>query len=478
MTKWSPYQEDIFNWIASDSKHLMVKAGAGCGKTTTIVELYQRIKLRDANASVLFLAFNKKIAEELQSRGVPASTMNSFGFKIVLRQFPKIKLETNKVRFLCRRHAIDYKLHGLVGRCVDLMKAYLLPIGVLPHYVEKIINDFGLSDEKVESHILQKIITVFGASLSDFCTIDFADQICYPIYHNISVQKYDYIIVDEAQDMSPNKLELVTRGVGKRFVCVGDPLQAIYGFAGADSESMDKIQHQFDPIVKDLPVTYRCGKKIVQHAHDRRVAPDKFQAGENNHDGNVSQISFSEFDTLVKPKDFVLCRMSAPLVSGCFKLIKKGIRAQILGRDVGKKLIDLVERINGDSDTSGDEMAGFSANFSNYKQRELSKLRAADKDTQADNLEDQLDCLWVFVEGCKTIFEINTKIEAMFDDAVSPYSVIFSTIHKAKGLEAERVFCLPYKARSSTNDKQRQEEKNLLYVQITRAKNELFWVKG
>lgn len=487
-TQWSSYQESIFNWAKNPQRHLMVKAGAGCGKTTTIVELYKRIIERNHNLvggvppTILFMAFNKKIADELGTRGVPAMTMNSFGYRTVLKQYPKIKLEVNKIRYLCKRYNVEYKKTGLVSRVVDLLKAYLYPMnGTTIQNVQQIIQDFELSEEPVKDDLASLIKSVFIESLQDLNTMDFADQICYPIYHNLTIPKYDYVIIDEAQDLSPNKLELVSRAVGSKFICVGDPFQAIYGFCGADSDSMNKISQQFDPEIKSLPVTYRCGKNIVNEAKNKKVAPEDFQAGPNNHEGVVESITKEAFEKDVKPKDFVLCRVSAPLVSGCFGLIKKGIRAQIVGKDIGQKLITLIDKINDYNcyiePTNNQPMTQFCAKYGEYKNHEVGKLLAAEKETSAEILEDQLECLYVFTEGCKTIDEMKQKIQMMFDDTINPHAVIFSTIHKAKGLEADRVFCLPYKAKKSKKEKQQQEERNLLYVQITRAKFYLGWVK-
>lgn len=485
MVNWSPFQDDIFAWAQEQAKtNLMVKAGAGCGKTSTIVELYKRIVAQDPRATVQFMAFNKKIAVELQQRGVPASTMNAFGFKVVLKAFPRIKLETNKIRNLCKAHRIEYRATGFVNRVVDLLKAYLVSRGDnLINEIRRIIEEFDLSEFETDKQLLEQIATIFDESLRDIHTIDFADQICYPHYHGLAVPRFDYVIIDEAQDLSPNKLELVARAVGRHFVCVGDPLQAIYGFCGADSESMDKIIDRFAPTIKSLPVTYRCGKRIVQETHNLEVAPKDFQAGPDNHEGEVRSVQYEDFFKEVKPKDFVLCRVTAPLVKNCFALIKQGVRAQIIGRDVGAKLSALADKIfafdkNCMQVKSASEMDLFCAKYTEYRRIEIGKLLAAEKDNQAEALEDQLDCLYVFTEGVQTIGELKMKIERMFDDTVNPDAVIFSTIHKAKGLEAPVVWALKSKTRPPKKEKQKQEEKNLLYVLITRAKDQFNWVIG
>ena len=479
---WSTYQTDIFDWATGSTKtNLMVQAGAGCGKTSTIVELYKRIVAQDPKATVQFMAFNKKIALELQARGVPASTMNAFGFKAVLKAYPKIKLDTNKLRYLCKAHNVEYRASGFVCRVVDMLKAYLIPQNNdLISEIKRIIDEFESVDFEPDRKLLEQIASIFNVSLSDLHTIDFADQISYPHYHNLNVPRFDYVIIDEAQDLSPNKLQLVARAVGKHFICVGDPRQAIYLFCGADSESMDKIAERFSPVVKNLPVTYRCGKRIVQETHNLEVAPPDFQAGPDNHEGEVRSVVYENFLKEVKPKDFVLCRVSAPLVKNCFALIKNGVRAQIIGRDVGAKLSTLADKIFAYKIQTQaiSEMDKFCEKYREYRRIEVGKLLAAEKDDQAERLEDQLDCLYVFTENVQTVGEMQMKIRQMFDDTVNPHAVIFSTIHKAKGLEADVVWALPSKMRPPKKEKQKQEEKNLLYVLITRAKNQFNWVSS
>lgn len=484
MPVWSPFQDKIFAWTESPSKkHLMVKAGAGCGKTTTIVELFRRIVAKEPSANVQFLAFNKKIADELKSRDVPAGTLNSFGFRQVCKAFPRIKLDADKVRKLCKDYGVEYRQMGIVQKTVSLMKAYLAPLNesdeVLRFHARGIQYDFNLCEGVMPEPFLQKIVEIFRASLKDFNTIDFDDQICYPVYHDLPATKCDYIIVDESQDLAPAKLEMVARSVGKHFVCVGDPLQAIYGFAGADSSSMDKIEARFKPHVMTLPVTYRCGKSIVAETHRLKVAPSDFQAGESNREGEVRSVKEMVFVREVKPTDFVLCRANAPLVTCCFNLIKRGIRAMIIGRDIGAKLIGLADKINGKgpATTEQNEVVQFAAKMREYEELECKKLLAQQKEAAAEALSDQIDCLSVFLENAKTFAEMKAKIQTMFDDSVNPDAVIHSTIHKAKGLEADVVWALPVKASKKTkNDKQAQEERNLLYVQITRAKNQFNWV--
>jgi len=95
-------------------------------------------------------------------------------------------------------------------------------------------------------------------------------------------------------------------------------------------------------------------------------------------------------------------------------------------------------------------------------------------------IQDRKDCLAAFMEDAKTVQEVIDKINSIFSDE-SKGGIRLSSIHKAKGLEAERVFLLQLKGASvphpmAKSSWQRQQESHLLYVAITRARNELVYV--
>ena len=93
-------------------------------------------------------------------------------------------------------------------------------------------------------------------------------------------------------------------------------------------------------------------------------------------------------------------------------------------------------------------------------------------------LADKHDCLVAFSEGLRTADEVKAKVNAIFSDAKSK-GITLSSIHKSKGLEAERVFWLQPKGgprRDKMQDWELQQEDNLRYVAITRAIRELWHV--
>lgn len=91
--EWSPQQREIFDWFANADGNLTVRARAGTGKTTTIIEGISHAP----EDRILLAAFNKKIAVELQERlknpRAQAKTLHSLGFGFVMQNWRGVKLD-------------------------------------------------------------------------------------------------------------------------------------------------------------------------------------------------------------------------------------------------------------------------------------------------------------------------------------------------------------------------------------------------
>jgi superfamily I DNA/RNA helicase len=173
----------------------------------------------------------------------------------------------------------------------------------------------------------------------------------------------------------------------------------------------------------------------------------------------------------VLPGDFVLSRVNAPLVSIAMSLLKRGTRTVIAGRDVGKGLQGLITKFKAKS------IPDLMAKIANWEQREIDRitkryqLRPAVLEQRIEAISDQADMLTSLAEGAASVYEVTSNITALFSDSSPGAVVTCSSVHRAKGLEAERVYVLADTLRSNT-----QEEVNITYVAITRAKKLLTYV--
>jgi superfamily I DNA/RNA helicase len=99
-------------------------------------------------------------------------------------------------------------------------------------------------------------------------TLDFDDMIFVPLRNGWVRAKYELVIIDEAQDMNASQLMLAMKVCkkGGRIAVVGDDRQAIYGFRGADSNSLDRLKGELVAHELGLTITYRCPKTVVAAA--------------------------------------------------------------------------------------------------------------------------------------------------------------------------------------------------------------------
>ena len=175
--------------------------------------------------------------------------------------------------------------------------------------------------------------------------------------------------------------------------------------------------------------------------------------------------------------DLILCRNTAPLVSFAYALLHRDVPCRILGRDIGASLIFIVKKMRAFT------IPDLRDKLSIWREREV--LRCAGEGRDPQKIEDQHSCLLFFVnsldEDSQSVASLIAKIELMFtDDAASASSrVTLATIHKSKGLEFHRVFILDRSlipSRYAKQPWQLEQERNLLYVAITRAMESLTYI--
>ena len=116
------------------------------------------------------------------------------------------------------------------------------------------------------------LVHCLDISLKDKFNIDFDDMLLYSLDKGIYFKKYDYIFVDEVQDLNRIQIAILKKMIRKgRLIAVGDPKQAIYGFRGSDSESFFNVKKSFNCKELPLSVSYRCPKLIVEEA--KKIVP-------------------------------------------------------------------------------------------------------------------------------------------------------------------------------------------------------------
>lgn len=306
-------------------------------------------------------------------------------------------------------------------------------------------------------------------------TVDFDDMIYFVWRFDLPLPQYDLVIGDENQDYSKMMHHAIQK-MSRSFLGIGDEFQAIYGFAGADCDSVRSLVNLLHCHESLLDVNYRCGSDIIKVAQTYNPI---IQPWEKSPTGCVKNISYQEALERFEPGDMIECRLNSPLIKPCWDLVKRGKAATIKGQDVSGQIITLHKRVAGKATTIADA----DSRLQEYHDRETARLDKRKNCSQSsyEVLDNKVDALRQFYDICSEEGEgpdqVEKKIKAVFSKDAKKNAINFTTVHGAKGLEADRVFVLESQRLQLAHPKQKpwevQQEKHLAYVAVTRAKQEL-----
>lgn len=527
--KPSKYQSAIMDWARSSSdsflkgdneglKSLVVIARAGSGKTTLCVDMLTPI-FDSRGLEVQLVAFNKSTANtfkdklkqnpEISSR-VTAGTNHSAGLKACREAWgrsSKIKVDGKKDRAICKeifdiclnrgrignrscpeiaeqlrssRGSASYPL----GKIFDLARQTMAP-GHDPEQSAKVVRDIvfrhGIEIENEHWDFIQQALPVcYSKSLAmaeNHGILSFTDMIFFPASRDEVVPyRNDVVIVDECQDLNACQRRLVQKMVKPDgiLVFVGDDKQAIYGFAGADTESVSKIIEETNAEEMPLSICYRCDSSILDEA--RKIVPD-IEDRPGAPKGEVLNLSTADMLKVVKPGDMIMCRVNAPIVRLCYLLIRMGVPAFMRGRSIGSGLQSAVRQVV--KRRSYRKWEDFGKELEGWADDSVKKLLskgAEHGDAAIINIEDKHESLLAVFENTrpKSVDSFLMEIEVLFSEGLS--KVCLSSVHQAKGQESERCFIygpdlLPHPM--AKRPWQVEQEMNLLYVARTRAMSTL-----
>lgn len=499
----TPEQAALRDFVMGSEGNLFCEAGAGAGKTTTSLWLIGLLAARAAGAlRIAFVAFNADVKTDIAEKapgGVEVLTMNALGFRACCRAWnvsaKSVDCSNDHLIAVWRDvlgHDVvkaNYAFYAKCSKLVDLAKGALVDTSAsdATEALSVLAADFELDLNGEERAALALVIDTMNAQANDTTlrtSMSFTDQMWLPVVQGLGLPLYDVLVIDEAQDTNALQLEMLSRCVAPagRVIAVGDRRQAIYGFRGADSRAVDSIVERFGATVLPLMTTFRCAKAIVREA--QAIVP-QFRAGENNAEGIVRSIDVSKLLGQIQPGDFVISRTNAPLVAACLRALAAGIPAAIVGKDMTSRLSTLAKKIG--KRAKDGSVGAFCAAAEEHAAREIEKLaaRIPVREAAIDAIRDNVDCLLAFAENAETFDGILANIANVVRENDSTARVDFTTTHKAKGRERNRVFLFRDTFLCSRKDPKTgewmtpsEEEFNLLYTATTRAKNELVYVNG
>lgn len=459
-------QHHILSLATTSEANLLINALAGTGKTSTLELIERAVDTRP----ILYLCFNKKIADEASRRMLSTTTVrtfNSLGHRIWAKSCGRnLSLDPKKSQTILRSliDELPRKDQGPlwdsfweVVHGVALAKAVgYVPEGKYPNAKRLTTTSaFHASlDETPDDLTADLIDAVLTRSIQAAYAgnIDYNDQVYMPALFGGVFPRFPLVKVDEVQDLNPVNHALLDRLVKHRLIAVGDPWQSIYRFRGAMQSGMATLGSRFTCTPLDLSVSFRCPQAIVENARWR--VPHFKWIKEGGYVETLAQLSPHD----ITDGGTFLCRNNAPLFKTAMLLLASGRSVSVAGSDIGPKLIALLRKMGDESANRETVMSAIDTWL---------EERLARGSTTAQDLA---DCMRVFASHGSTLGQAISYAEHLF---AQRGTIRLMTGHKAKGLEFDTVYHLdPWLCRED------EQDLNLRYVIDTRSKDKLFYINS
>lgn len=484
----SPEQLACVTHVQSSRQSLVINARAGSGKSYCLEAIMVAINHSYPGANIALLSFNTSVAEELQrkvsARGIlrcTVGTAHRFG-KMICEAYLKKRFSptlyklSDILKTFCPSN-IKWSEQKIITNFADLCKNAGVGV-VLPLTTESLNNlfnhhDIDLPEKKLSKfQLLDLTLKLLRASSENTTKLDISDLIWMPLVHCWPAEtQYDFVIIDEAQDINATRRELVKRLLkpSGTVIAVGDPAQAIYGFTGADVDALSLLSTDFS--AKELSLTYsrRCAQSVIRHA--QAIVPTINHLPDAPL-GSVTRITYPAFTMRLRVENHstsaVLCRKNAPLFTLAIELLQNNIPCRMENSDVLNKIQALQKKLDPTN------LIEFLQLLNQHESEQHLRLTSY----KLSELQDLLTCIRHFASISSSLIDFNTKLKTLFAPAAPSNPILtLSSIHKSKGLEWPTVFLLgrnvwmpsPF----ATLPWMLQQESNLTYVAITRAKTHL-----
>jgi superfamily I DNA/RNA helicase len=465
---WTSHQKKIFGCAATQKNNLAIRARAGTGKTTTLIEILTHLPNIGAT---LLCAFSSAVQEELRKYApekVHVKTLHALGLAIC-KKYLGSKVDLDKTRRIAYGLADSVRLRYVSRRLLRLTSLCKNMCKTTPAEILEVCRQYDIGSQYVVDEKLAELAAVvLQRSMQESDTIDYDDMLWFPSVMGMGFPKYDHVLVDEVQDLNEAQRRIVLGMAerGARTFIVGDDRQAIYIWRGARFNMFDTLVQDLRAEVLSLPTSFRCARQIVERS--KEFVPD-FEHAAAAEEGTVLEIQEWEMDP--KPGDFILSRTNVALVQRCVALMSKDVPVAILGKSYGGELLELIKR------SGAHCIEALQLYLRDLLRQEQRRLSASQPHVFAA-VSDKIATLSAFCYFFDDLKVVEDRIHRLFSDVLPENVVTCSTIHRAKGLERDRVWLLIYTFNSKREKtvEEEQEELNLKYVGMTRARSELYLV--
>lgn len=503
------------NAVYSNDKKILCLAGAGTGKTHTMIKRIERLVEDGCDPqSILVLTFTNAAAFEMKSRYNSKNkkypefrTFHGFCYNLIVRDSDvRKKIGYSKIpNILLPERESKFDLEIATKLSIDLKN---------PKSGEDVI----FKKAKIKQMRKDNVIS-FDYLCEAVCNLFLKDDKVIDTYK----KKFKYIFVDEFQDTDNLQWDFVSSfETADKFV-VGDILQNIYSFRGTTDKIIKELVDNDDWSVFRLSENYRSTRQIIDYVNEfSKYSEDRYRISlESVSDGDYVDI-YEKFYDLKRIVDkfvnmydrdsndtyAILSRTNREASFIRYELKSHGInveekmqydlleivksstndtcRLELLstllnGVDFSRYLRNV--NLDGETYTLDRFLSDFRNNYVVNKYNSLiNEYLDIVRNVLVNPSDDNIDILSNFLDltitaipfDCDSVEKLNQFIvEKLLNkpDTKSKNSIHIGTIHSSKGLEYDNVFVVGVNGKAFRLNS--TENKNLFYVAITRAKKKL-----
>jgi F-box protein 18 (helicase) len=472
--------------IVHSTGNIRINAVAGSGKTTTIIEYAAS---RPRSSKILYLAFNKSVRleaarkfEDCGLHNVKVETAHSLAYKhIVFANGYNVRNQSLKT----------HEIVDLLGlRSTGEKHAEY----ILATHISKFLTYFCNSDKSkvqdlnyldtISDDMAQAFVKKFYSSIEDGTRLLLAkmDRREIDITHDFYLKKfqlatpllpYDYILFDEGQDASGVMLDVFLKQKATK-VIVGDVHQQIYGWRYAVN-SLEKTDFE----TFDLSASFRFPQDIAQLAAVVLEWKKKLYnfmpvsitgKGTDTREGSKATIARTNLGLLLKAIEYITDNRKVR------NIYFEGNINSYTYADDGASLYDVLNLYNNKPDKIRDKLIQSMKDLDELEEY-IEKTEDVQLSMMAEIVKEYGDEIYGIIKTLKNLH--------VADEDKTKADMIFSTVHRAKGMEYDVVYLVDDFITEEKLEKLKDkgepintakltEEINLLYVAVTRAKYKIY----
>jgi AAA domain len=444
-------------------QNLVIEAGAGTGKTSTLRLLADAAPGRRG----IYVAYNRAIADDAKRTfppNVTCATAHALAFRAVGRQFAhRLRGPRMPARQIAKTLSITQPVRIDAGRILAPQQAARVVMDTVTRFCHSAADRLterhvpklpGLDDPAAIAALRQVVVPLAHRAWTDLSRSDGRLRFTHDHYlklWQLSGPRFpaDVVLLDEAQDANPVVQDVVERQHHAQRILVGDRCQAIYGWRGA----VDAMASFAADVRLALSQSFRFGPAI---------------AGEANKwlqilDAPLRLRGFEQVTSTVAPlgrADAVLCRTNAEAVCQLMAAAEQGQRAALVGGGADiRRLAEAATTLKAGLGTDHPELFAFRS------WGEVQDYVAQDASGSDLKVFVQL------IDAYGPDVVIDTMDRLVPEDQAQ---LVVSTAHKAKGREWPRVrIAADFREPKGEDTPIPRAEAMLAYVAVTRARLQL-----